>query len=107
MNRLSVNVKKSKIMRFCKFGALKKKPNISYGKESIELVDEFVYLGVKFQTNLKRTKHLKHLVTTAVIATFSLNTKLDLNEIPLISATRLLSTVIIPAATYGRHILKD
>ena len=49
MNRLSVNVKKTKIMRFCKGGGLKKKPNIRYGKEPIELVNEFVYLGVKFQ----------------------------------------------------------
>ena len=68
---------------------------------------EFVYLGIKFQTNLKPTKQLKHLVTKAVIATNSPNTKLDLNKISLISATRLFNTLIIPAATYGHHIFKD
>ena len=107
MNRISVNVKKTKIMRFCEGGGLIKKPNICYGKEPIKVVNEFVYLGVKFQTNLKPTKHLKHLVTKAVIATNSLITKLDLNKISLISATRLFNTVIIPAATYGHQIFKD
>ena len=107
MNRLSVNVKKTKIMRFCEGGGLKKKPNICYRKEPIELVNEFVYLGVKFQTNLKPTKHLKHLVTKAVIATNSLSTKLDLNKISLSSATRLFNAVFIPAATYGHRIFED
>ena len=58
INRLFVNVKKTKIMRFCKGGGLRKKPIIYYGKEPIEFVNEFVYLGIKFQTNLKPTKHL-------------------------------------------------
>ena len=107
MNRISVNVKKTKIMRICKAGGLKTKPNICSRKEPIELVNEFVYLGVKFQTNLKPTKHLKHLVTKAVIATNSLNTKLDMNKNSLISASRLFNTVIIPAATYGHHSFKD
>ena len=107
MNRFSVNVRKTKIMRFCKGGGLKKKPNNSYGKEPIELVIEFVYLGVKFQTNLKPTKHLKHLVTTAAIATNSLITTLDLNKISLISATRLFNTGLISAAAYSHHIFKD
>ena len=40
MNRLSVNVKKTNIMRFCKGGGLKKKPNICYRKEPIELVPQ-------------------------------------------------------------------
>ena len=76
-NRLFVNVKKTKSMRFCKVGGLRKKPIICYGKEPIEFVNQFVYLGIKFQTNQpeKPTKHLKHLVTKAVIATNSLTTK--------------------------------
>ena len=64
------------------------------------LVSEFVYLGVEFQTNLRPTKHLKHHVTKAVIASNSLNTKLDLNKISLISGTTLFNTGIIPTATY-------
>ena len=106
INRLLVNVKKTKIMRLCKGGGLRKKPIICYGKEPIEFVNDFVYLGIKFQTNLKPTKHLKHLVTKAVIATNSLTTKLDLNKVSLISATQLFNNVIIPAATYGHHIFK-
>ena len=94
-------------MRFYKGGGLRKKPIICYGKEPIEFVNEFVYLGIKFQTSPKTTKHLKHLVTKAKIATNSLTTKLDLNKFSLISATRLFNNFIIPAATYGHHIFKD
>ena len=107
MNRFSVNVKKNEIMRLRKGGGFKKKSNICYRKEPIELVNEFIYLGVKLQTNFKPTKRLKHLVTKAVIATNSLNTKLDLNKSFLISAPRLFNTIKVPAETFGHHILKD
>ena len=39
INHLFVNVKKTKIMRFCKGAGLQKKPITCYGRESIEFVN--------------------------------------------------------------------
>ena len=91
-------------MRFCKGGTLRNKPLITNHNQPIEFVIEFVYLGVKLQTNLNPKKHLQHLVYKAIVATNSLPTKLNFSKITLNSAICLFNAIIIPAASYGRRI---
>ena len=91
-------------MRFCEGGGVKNKPLIAYHKQPIDYINEFIYVGVKLQTNLNPRKHLQHLVRKGIVATNGLAAELNLFKETLNSASRLFNAVRIPAASYGRLI---
>ena len=56
--KLQVNTSKTKIVVFSK-GKIRQKPFFYYNGESIEIVDDFSYLGIKFNYNGKLGKTKK------------------------------------------------
>lgn len=52
---LSVNVSKTKVVIFSK-GKLRKTPTFSFGSQSIQVVDDYTYLGIIFNYNNKFNK---------------------------------------------------
>ena len=49
--KLKVNVNKTKIMIFSKNGKWSKKHNFTYNEETVDIVNEFKYLGIVFKNN--------------------------------------------------------
>lgn len=66
-NKLSVNVDKTKIVIFCKGNNndAKKFKSFKFGEEKIEVVDEYVYLGVTIDSNLTFSKATRKFVSSA------------------------------------------
>ena len=85
INKLTVNVQKTNMMKYRKGGPLKKSDKVFYGYEEIGFTNSFCYLGYNLSPSLTITTHLKHLVRSAIRSTFALQQKLPFSKI-----TRLL-----------------
>ncbi|XP_063727195.1 uncharacterized protein LOC134854768 [Symsagittifera roscoffensis] len=66
INKLTVNVQKTNMMKFRKGGPLKKSDKVFYGYEEIGFTNSFCYLGYNLSPSLTITTHLKHLVRSAI-----------------------------------------
>ena len=62
--KLQVNTSKTKVVIFSK-GKNKQKPDFYYNGEPIEIVDDFSYLGIKFNHNGKFGKTKKTSSTSS------------------------------------------
>ena len=60
MYKLTVNIKKTKIIVFSR-GKVKRFPTFKYGKNTIEVVSDYIYLGITMNFNNKFNKAIKKL----------------------------------------------
>ena len=58
MYKLTVNIKKTKIIVFSR-GKVKRFPTFKYGKNTIEVVSDYIYLGITMNFNNKFNKAIK------------------------------------------------
>ena len=106
-NSLLVNIEKTKIVKFSNGGPLAAGDKLVYQGKPIEFVKNFCYLGVILSTKLSVNQHLQCRKTKALNAINCLHSKLDLSKINVDSANRLLTSVVMPSATYGCEIFDD
>ena len=71
---LSVNTSKTKAVIYSK-GKIRKRPDFSFGKDKIVVIDDYVYLGCTFNYNGKYNKAFTKQVNQAKRAMFSLLSK--------------------------------
>ena len=101
---LKVNVKKTKI---CIFEKRKQKHNnveFHINNDKIEIVDNFVYLGIKFTHTGNLSQAVKALSDQALKAYFSLLGLFD--KVPLTVKTKLqlFDTMVVPILLYGSEV---
>lgn len=101
--KLQVNTSKTKVVIFSK-GKIRQKPVFYYNGETIEIVDDFSYLGIKFNYNGKFGKTKKHLVDQARKAMFSLVRKARKLFLPLDIQLHLFDSMITPILLYGSEV---
>ena len=77
---LIVNTSKTKIVIFSR-GKIRKMPNFTYGHDTIEVVYDFVYLGVKFNYNGTFKKAISKQVIQARKALYSMLAKAKKNTV--------------------------
>lgn len=102
--RLTVNVQKSKVIRFSA-GSRLSKINWTLNGEALEEVRNFKYLGYYFQINGGNSKHIEETVTTAkrVIAqTWSIGQR----KFPDNYAVReqMFHSIVVPSITYACEV---
>src|SRR5699024_5458962 len=69
VNKLKVNVAKTKVMKFRKGGRLAKSDVFEYAGQTLEIINEFVYLGVTLQTKLSFSSHVARVKRKSMTAT--------------------------------------
>ncbi len=106
-SKLSVNVNKTKAMKFRLGGRLCKNDVISYKGENIEFVSKFTYLGVVLQTKGGFSEHIEHLKNKGIAACIKIVNKLPINMMSLNSLERLFNTVVLPSASYGLRAISQ
>ena len=79
----------------------------TYDNQPIELVKEFVYLGVKLTQTLAPDAHLEHALRRAKNSAFALNSKVDLRKISYSSARKLYDAVVLPSGKYGIEVFHN
>ena len=96
-----MNVKKTKI---CNFEKRKQTHNVEFHRnnEKIEIVDNFIYLGVKFTGNLSNA--VKALSEQALKAYYSLLSLFDKIKLTVKTKLHLIDTMVVPILLYGSEV---
>lgn len=101
--KLEVNISKTKIIVFSR-GLVKKYPKFTFANQDIEVVKDYVYLGVTFNFNNKFNKAINKQLTQAKRALFSIVAKSRRLCLPIDIQLHLFDTCIMPILLYGCEI---
>ena len=72
---MEINFKKTKIMIFQKTNKKHKIPTFSFGNETLQITQEYTYLGLKLTPNGKFTVAMKTIANKAIQALFAIKKK--------------------------------
>ncbi len=99
--RLTINVKKSKIMLFNKA----KRGNFKIGHDTLDVVQHYKYLGLTIANNGKFCKAIKDIVNKATKAAFAVRNKLFTANMSNVKSSLIaFDTLILPVLLYGSEI---
>ena len=101
--QLTVNVSKTKIVIFSR-GKVRKYQDFTFGEGKLEVVQDYIYLGSKFNYNGKFNKAISKQVTQAKRAMFDLLTKSRRLSLPLDIQVELFDRMVVPILLYGSEI---
>ena len=100
---LNVNIDKTKVIIFSR-GKITKFKSFKFGKNTINVVDDYVYLGTTFNYNGTFNKAKAKQALQAKKATFSLITKIKQLNLTFETSIELFERLIIPVLLYGSEI---
>ena len=100
---LTVNLDKTKIIIFSR-GLIRKHRNFTYAGEIIEVVREYIYLGVTLSYNNSFNNAINRQVTLARKAHYSFISKVNKLNLPLDIQLKLFDKLIVPILTYGCEV---
>ena len=101
---LEINLNKTQIMIFNKAGRTIHNREFYFSNKVIQVANEYKYLGIIFKPSGSFTHAVKHLISKAKKAMFSLRNVMPQNRISLIPYLRLFDTCIQPILLYGAEI---
>ena len=101
---METNLKKTKIMIFQKGNKKQIKPNFLLGNQTITIVNEYCYLGVKLNQNGKFTLALKQLSEKALHALFSIRRRLNIHFLKPQLAIKIFDSIISPILLYNSEV---
>ena len=102
--KLQVNAEKTKVMIFSSRKVKSRNINFTIGGKSIDIVDEFKYLGVTISHNGNFRANFKDLKEKGDRAIFSLIKKARKEKLPLDIQFELFDRMVIPVILYGSEI---
>ena len=101
--RLKVNALKTKVMVFSR-GKIRNLPEFTYNGVKLDVVFDFVYLGMKMNYNGSFKPAQKHLYNRASRAMFSLITKMKKLMLPIDIQIELFDRIVVPILLYGSEV---
>ncbi len=93
ISKLQLNISKTKIVIFSRVLA-RKPPTWIFGTESLEVVSEYVYLGITFNFNGRFTKAINKQILQAKRTSYSIIAKGRKFELPIDIQLHLFDTCI-------------
>ena len=104
-SKLTVNTDKTKIVIFRKGGRLPNNLNFNYKNVSIEMVNNFCYLGVVFTSGVSGFETQKTLSGQALKAVFTLNKYLfNLTALTPSNTLQLFDKLVSPILNFGSEM---
>ena len=100
---LKVNIDKTKVVIFSK-GKIRKHKSFAFGTNTVEVVDDYVYLGTTFNYNGNFNKAMAKQVLQAKKSTFNVLTKVWKLNLDVDVFTELFERLCIPVLLYGFEI---
>ena len=85
-------------------GNIKRYPTFSYGDDIIEVVSEYVYLGVTMNYNNEFVKAMRKQLDQGRKAQFSMLIKCRKHELPIDLQCKLFESMVFPVILYGYEI---
>ena len=100
---LNVNIEKTKVIIFSK-GKIRKYNPFKFGSNVVDVVEDYVYLGVTFNYNGKFNKAKSRRVLLAKKASYSLKAKVKQHNLDVDVFTDLFERLVTPVLLYGSEI---
>ena len=100
---LRVNLDKTKIIIFSR-GKVRVYKQFTFAGEEIEVVDDYIYLGVVFNYNNSFVKAVQKQLLLARKAMFSLQSKVQKLDLPIDIQLGLYDQLVIPVLLYGCEV---
>lgn len=100
---LTVNTSKTKVVIFSR-GKVTNNPVFEFGNDNLEIVEDYVYLGVTFNYNGLFHKAIQKQISQARRAMFSLASKAYKLSLPLDMHCELFDKLVVPVLLYGCEI---
>ena len=101
--QLTVNTSKTKIVIFSK-GKIRKVPSFTFGGDVIDVVYDFIYLGVRFNYNGSFKKAISKQVTQARKALYSMLVKAKRLKLSVDTQCHLFDHLVLPILLYGSEV---
>ena len=101
--QLEVNLTKTKIIIFSR-GKIRKHRVFMFAGDVVQVVDDYIYLGVKFNYNNTFTKAIDNQLALARKAMFALLSRCQNLQLPLEITTSLFDKLVVPVLVYGCEI---
>ena len=101
---MTVNPSKSKCITFSGKNKKNNKDTFVIGKNNLDNVCEFTYLGIKINAAGSLKSSIDELTTKANKAKYALNNIAKLKRIPIKPALCLFDSCILPILSYGSEI---
>ena len=102
-NSLKINLTKTKVIIFAR-GKVRNLPEFFYGDEKVEIVDDYIYLGVTFNYNGSFAKAIEKQISQARKAMFSMLTKARRLQLPVDLQIELFEKTVVPVLLYGCEV---
>ena len=102
-NFLKINLTKTKVIIFSR-GKIRNLPEFFYGTEKVEIVDDYIYLGVTINYNGSFTKAIEKQIGQARKAMFSMITKARRLQLPVDIQLELFEKTVVPVLLYGCEV---
>ena len=101
--KISVNIDKTKIIIFSR-GKIRKHITFKFNRDVVEVVDDYVYLGVTFNYNNSFTKAVTRQLTLGRKAMFAMLSKIHNLNLPVEIQLNLFEKLITPVLLYGCEV---
>ena len=101
--KLTVNSEKTKVVIFLR-GKVQRYPEFKFGGHTLQVVDDYIYLGTTFNYNNRFTKAIAKQKTQAHRAMFALLTKARRLHLPVDILCDLFEKTVVPILLYGCEI---
>ena len=102
--KLKLNCNKTKVVVFSRGKVNVDKYKFEFGREKIEVVEDYKYLGILFNYNGRFRKGELELKEQATRAMYSLIGKCRKFDMPVDMQMELFNTMVLPILTYGSEI---
>ena len=102
-NELTINTTKTRVM-VCSRGKIRNKPTFTYGVNKLEIVFEYMYLGVKVTYNGKFKDHMEYASLKGTKSMFALLQKAKMLNMPVDIQCHLFDTLVSPVLPYGCEV---
>ena len=103
---MEINMKKTKIMIFQKYNSKKNLKNINFtlGNSSVDITNEYTYLGIKLTPNAKFSITHQQLSEKAMHALYKIRRHLDFHALKPKIAIKIFDSIISPILLYGSEV---
>ena len=101
--KLTVNTNKTKVVVFSR-GKIRNKPKFNFGRDTLEFVDSYVYLGILFNYNGNHKKCIAKQVSQARKALYSMLSKVCRLKLPVDIQCDLFEKLVLPILLYDCEI---
>ena len=101
--KLRINTSKTKVVIFSR-GKVRKLPTFVLNGTKLDIVDDYLYLGIKFNYNGKFTKAKQHVFQQASKAMFALLKRGSHLHLPIDIQLELFDTLVAPILLYGSEV---